>query len=67
MDGGVWQATVRGVAKESDTTEWLKQFTGKATEIQRDFQGPSATEVTSHQVCFTPQPVFLTHVLEFRS
>ena len=23
MDGGAWLATVDGVAKESDTTEWL--------------------------------------------
>ena len=67
MDRGAWWATVRGVAKESDTTEWLKQFTGKETEIQRDVQGPSAVEVTWRQVCFTPQPVFLTHVLEFHS
>ena len=26
MDRGAWRATVRGVAKESDTTEWLIPF-----------------------------------------
>ena len=32
MNGGAWWATVHGVAKKSDTSEWLFTFTASTTE-----------------------------------
>ena len=39
MDGEAWQATVNGVAKELDTTEWLNNATSQQVIRVSAFSG----------------------------
>ena len=69
MDRGAWQATVHGVAKESDTTEWLTlSFTKYGMNLLQEggpLQGPKQgllfiTQELSEEIqMLTKQGIFL--------